>query len=219
MKPLCVKHYLALLVLGGCVMLQVNAQTVYRIIGSDGRLTFSDQPPPTGTPAALTTSPGTGATASNGTAALPYLLRQTAAKFPVVLYSAANCPPCDSMRNQLRQRGIPYTEHTVHSADDIAALQSLTSDSSLPFATIGSQHLNGYSQVVLDQTLDAAGYPTSSALPAGYVYSPATPLTGPARTPAASSATADKPAAKATPPSAPAPVRQDNQGNPAGIQF
>jgi glutaredoxin len=187
---------------------------VYRIVGPDGKVTFSDKPPVTeSTPrvgAATSSSAGGG-----GSTALPYELRQVAAKYPVTLYVGENCGPCGAGRSMLTSRGIPFAEKTVSSSGDAQALQRLSGDTSLPFMTIGSQQLKGFSDSEWTQFLDAAGYPATSILPASYRRPAATPLVAAAPAPAVAATAA--PAVR--PPPAPAsPPAQTNE-NPAGIKF
>ena len=196
--------------------LAAQAQQVYRIVGPDGRVTFSDRPPAAGAEAAPV---GAGAQGSGGSEALPYQLRQIAARFPVTLYTGSDCAPCDSARNLLVSRGVPFTERTVGSNEDIEALRRLSGESSLPFGTIGRQQLKGFSDSEWSQYLDAAGYPRQSQLPPGYRRPPATPLVAVQARPAAPeaesapAAPAARPAAPATPPTGRTPA------NPAGIVF
>ncbi|ADU99957.1 glutaredoxin family protein [Alicycliphilus denitrificans] len=196
--------------------LAAQAQQVYRIVGPDGRVTFSDRPPAAGAEAAPV---GAGAQGSGGSEALPYQLRQIAARFPVTLYTGSDCAPCDSARNLLVSRGVPFTERTVGSNEDIEALRRLSGESSLPFGTIGGQQLKGFSDSEWSQYLDAAGYPRQSQLPPGYRRPPATPLVAVQARPAvpeaesAPAAPAARPAAPATPPTGRTPA------NPAGIVF
>ena len=188
---------------------------VYRIVGSDGKVTFSDKPPVTeGTPrvGAANSSSATGGAFTG----LPYELRQVASKYPVTLYVGDNCGPCGAGRSMLTSRGIPFAEKTVSSNEDAQALQRLSGDSSLPFMTIGSQQLKGFSDSEWTQFLDAAGYPSSSTLPASYRQPAATPLVAIAAAPAP--AVAAVPAARPAAP-APAPRPAPNNDNPAGIKF
>lgn len=196
------------------------AQQVFRIVGPDGKVTFSDRPTPTAQPRAGAVNPTTtGATDVTPPAAstLPYELRQVAQRFPVTLYTGKDCAPCTAARNMLVQRGVPFTERTIESNDDVDALQRLSGGNSMPFGTIGGQQLKGFSDLEWTQFLDAAGYPKSSQLPANYRAAPATPLVAVrAATPAAAAApTAPAAAAAARPPAPPAAGRS----NPAGIQF
>jgi glutaredoxin len=194
-----------------------QAQQVYRIVGPDGKVTFSDQPPPAASPAKASAGngkPAVGVAVAN----LPFELKQVASKYPVTLYSGDNCVPCGAGRSLLTSRGIPFTERTVTTAEDAQALQRLSGDSSLPFMTIGSQQLKGFSDSEWTQFLNAAGYPTSSVLPTSYRAPAPTALVTLATAPETA-----KPAAgtgNTTAPPAARPVRPAAQpDNPSGIRF
>ena len=188
-----------------------QAQQLYRIVGADGRVTFSDQPPPPSANAKVTTGRGGSFTESVGNAALPFELRTVVQRFPVTLYTGKDCAPCGSGRNLLQSRGVPFTERTVESTEDADSLKRLSGDTSLPFATIGGQQLKGFSDVEWSQFLDAAGYPKTSALPPSYRNPSPTPLVA-----RAAPAAAPAPAAAAA---APAPAPAPAPSNPAGIRF
>lgn len=202
--------------------LPAMAQGVHRIVGPDGRVTFSDQPPPSATarpqPGA---SGGAPATSAGGGGQLPYELRQTAARYPVVLYTGDNCAPCNTGRNLLNSRGIPYTEKTVNTADDVQALRRLNSDASLPLLTIGGQKLSGYLETEWTQYLDAAGYPKQSALPTNYRRPAPAPLVAVMPAPGSPTPTGG-PSTDGVPAPQPAPAETPVQPpvtNPAGIRF
>jgi glutaredoxin len=191
----------------------VSAQGVYRIVGPDGKVTYSDQPPPANANA-RPVGAGSGAAGSNSSV-LPAELRQAAGRYPVTLYAGADCAPCDSGRSFLSARGIPFAEKTVNSSDDIAAFKRLSGATSLPMLSVGGQYLKGYSESEWTQYLDAAGYPKTSLLPAGYRRTAATPLVEAkaATAPASTAQKAQEPKAPAEiPVSAPAT-------NPSGIKF
>lgn len=205
------------LALLGCCLLTfpVLAQGVYRNVGPDGKVTFSDQPA-SDAPArkGSGTAPSTGNT---GGGSLPFELRQVASRYPVTLYTSKDCAPCNSGRNLLNARGIPYTEKTISTSEDSAALKRLNGDGALPLLTLGSQQVKGYSDGEWTRYLDAAGYPKQSQLPSGYRQPAPTPLVAvkPAATTASSSGKSkeSQAPAPATVPVAP-PVT-----NPAGIRF
>ena len=196
---------------------QAPAQTVYRVLGPDGRVSFSDKPPAA---SAKATATAAGAKPSGaGAAALPYELRQVANKYPVTLYTASNCAPCNAGRALLSSRGIPFAEKTVNTAEDAEALQRISSENALPFLTIGGQQIKGYSDLEWSQFLNAAGYPKASVLPASYRAPAATPLVAVQKP-----APALKPEEAHTSPRTPAtaaPSRPplDSTANPAGIKF
>ncbi len=195
-----------------------QAQTVYRIVGPDGKVSFSDQPPPAaaaGKASVSTSEPA--ASGANSSAGLPYELQQVARRFPVTLYTAPDCNPCAAARNLLVSRGVPFTERTVVGNEDIDALKRISGESNLPFGTIGGQQLKGFSDVEWTQYLDAAAYPKTSQLPASYRAPTPRPLV--AAKPADAAST---PAAGSLAPAAPAaqqPSAGPSNTNPQGIQF
>ena len=195
----------------------IQAQPVYRFVGPDGKVTFSDQPPPAATNAKVTSGSADGS--KGGTSAsLPFELRKIAGQYPVTLYTGDNCGPCTSAKSMLTARGIPFAEKTVKTFEDSQALQRMSGDSSLPFLTIGSQQLKGFSDAEWTQFLDAAGYPKSSVLPASYRQAAATPLVtvnAPAAAPAARTDSATRSAEPTATPVAPPP----SANNPSGIRF
>ena len=207
---------------GALLATATQAQQVHRIVGPDGKVTFSDRAPEDKKAQSTVLSTASGGAAS--TPALPSELRQIASRFPVTLYTGESCSPCQQARQLLIQRGVPFTERSVNTNDDLDALRRLSGESALPFGTIGRQQLKGFSDAEWTQYLDAAGYPAQSRLPRGYTQPAATPL-APTKAPAASAPDAPQEAASAPtgrprrqappppPPGAPTP------SNPAGIRF
>jgi glutaredoxin len=193
----------------------VQAQQVYRIVGPDGKVTFSDRAPDNqAQPQALANSG-----ARNASANLPYELAQVAGRYPVTLYTGKDCTPCDSARSLLSNRGVPFAERTISSNEDINALKRLSGDTSLPLVTIGGQQLAGFSDSEWTQYLDAAGYPKQSQLPASYRRPVASPLVAVVdKAPAAETAPAAPAPAPATAPQTPREPRRNND-NPANISF
>ena len=156
------------------------SQTVYRIVGPDGRVTFSDQPP-VAAPASGVTTAGAGGGSASGGVGLPFELRQVASRYPVTQYTGPDCIPCGSGRALLNGRGVPFAERTVTTNDDIAALKRLSGETALPFLTIGTQQLRGYSDAEWGQFLDAAGYRRLTATPRPARWWPCKPRHPPAR--------------------------------------
>jgi glutaredoxin len=190
---------------------QAVAQQLYRIVGPDGRVTFSDVPPAPSANAKVTAGRG-GSFNQGAEVALPFELRSVAQRFPVVLYTGKDCAPCDAGRNMLRNRGIPFSERTVESNEDLEALRRLAGSASLPVATVGAQQMKGFSDTEWSQFLDAAGYPRTSQLPSGYRNPAASPLVARVAPPA------PPPAPAVASPVAPVP-RAPSPSNPAGITF
>ena len=191
---------------------------MYRSVGPDGRVTYSDKPPASANLSQQTA--GSSGGAGSGGSALPYELNRVTQRYPVTLYTGKDCAPCNSGRNLLVNRGIPFSEKTVTTNDDIAALKRLGGDGSLPMLTIGGQRLTGFADADWSRYLDAAGYPQTSQLPSGYQRPAAAPLVTvkavPA--PAANAGTAAATAAPAEAAPTVSPARR-NADNPAGIRF
>lgn len=197
--------------LGGSLLDAAHAQSLYRIVGPDGKVTFTDQPPPA--TAKAVTTPALKSSASEQ-ASLPYELRQATSKHPVTLYTTDKCKPCDSGRQMLSARGIPFAERTITSNDDAQALQRLSGANSLPFLSVGSKQISGYSDSEWAQSLDSAGYPAKSVLPSNFRNAPAEPLVTVQKAPPPAEV-ASPPKAERAPVAPPAP----GNANPAGIVF
>jgi glutaredoxin len=189
-----------------------TASAQYKYVGPDGRVTYSDVPPP---PTAKVLEQKKLASAAPGPA-LPFALQQAVTKYPVTLYTGDKCAPCDSARTFLRDRGVPFAEKTVTSDDDIAAFKRLSPDGTAPVVMVGSRKTVGFSQAALASLLDSAGYPATSTLPRDFQNVEPTPLSPNTRAPT-ESVVAQTPAPPApkrgeTPP-VPAPA------NPSGFRF
>lgn len=193
--------------------LGAQAQTIYRIVGADGKVTFSDKPPVADQ--GKVTATGAGARANAANASLPFELRQAVSKYPVTLYTSSKCGPCDAGRSMLNSRGIPFSERTITTAEDTEFLQRLAGDNTLPVLTVGGQRVKGYADAEWSRYLDAAGYPATSMLPSGY-KNPA-----PAPAVAIKPKEEPKPAAPAAAPEVPPPPPPPGPTptNPAGITF
>lgn len=168
----------------------------YKVVGPDGRVTYTDRPPAGAPPrpgAALAAE-----AAPSDLAALPWELRQAAARHPVTLHAMPDCRACDEGRALLRQRGIPHTEFMIATAEDADELRRREGRADLPMLRLGAQRLLGFESGEWHAMLDAAGYPRSSRLPPG--YRAPVPRALAARAPDAASA----PASPAPRPAAPA---------------
>ncbi len=197
------------LTLAGLV-LPAGAQ--YKVVEPDGRVTYTDRPSADAA-ARVSKLQRSGVIETAAPDALPIALRQAATRYPVTLYSAADCPPCAAGRQLLQQRGVPFTEKLIVTEDDAAALERSLGSRTVPSLTIGTQALRGLSESEWAAYLDAAGYPRESALPKNWQAAPAAPLTvrsAPPPAARAASAPAPRPAA---PPPAPSVTP------PPGIRF
>ena len=151
-------------------------QAQFKVIGTDGKITYTDREPSAseGKVVPLGNRPVVQAAAEPD---LPFELRQASSKYPVTLYvTSTACEPCTSARQMLKQRGIPFNERLVVTAEDSEALERLSGAREAPTLSIGSQVLRGYAAEVWSSYLDAAGYPRDSRLPSTYQYRAAAPV-------------------------------------------
>ncbi len=152
---------------------------LYKIVGPDGKVTYSDVPPQTKN--AKVERKNLGGTGS-GEANLPYEVAEAAKNNPVTVYTAASCAPCDEARSWLKQRGVPFAEKTVASNDDQTKLKQVAGELSLPFILVGRTKLRGFEPGSVQAALASAGYPASNKLPSNYVFrapEPAAPVVEP----------------------------------------
>jgi len=199
---------LAALLATSLAVLSGPAWALYKVVGPDGRVTYTDRAP-VDKPAKALKANG----ASTPADALPFELQKVVSRFPVTLYTGNNCTPCDTARQLLKTRGVPFTEKTVTSSEDIRQFRSQEATDQLPTVRIGQKQLSGLQHSDWNAYLDAAGYPATSALPPGYQHSPPTPLVPTEPKPGNAPDASDAAPGTSKTPVAPA-------GNtPAGIRF
>jgi glutaredoxin len=146
-----------------------TALAQFKIVGPDGRITYTDRPlvEPGGKVQPLRRDGSSDGPVAPG-AGLPAELRQLVVRFPVTLYTSAECAPCESGRQLLQLRGVPFNERTIGNNEDITALQHLTAGRTVPALQVGGQALRGFQQAEWQSTLDLAGYPRESRLPRNF---------------------------------------------------
>ncbi len=193
------------------------ASAQYKYVDANGRVTYSDVPPP---PTARdVTTPKLG-NATGPAPALPFELQQATSKYPVTLYAGTKCAPCEDARAYLRGRGVPFTERTVSSDDDIALFKQQSPDGTAPVIEVGSRRSVGFSQSTLSALLDDAGYPAANVLPRDWQNPAPTPLSPTTKAPAESVAPPSPQQARgpALPPSPPSPTAPPSNA-PPGFRF
>mgnify|MGYP001033212871 FL=1 len=138
-----------------------HAQT-YRWVDKAGKVHYGDRPPASA--AGSVQERKLGAPAADKT--LPYGLQQAVTNFPVTLYVSADCKEgCSEGRDYLKSRGIPFSEKSVATNEDIDALKKLVggSEAVVPVLTVGAKQAKGWLQSDWQRLLDAAGYPKAPA--------------------------------------------------------
>lgn len=176
---------------------QTQAQ-LYKSVGPDGKITYSDTPPQSNQKLLEKKELSNSASTAN----FPYELGQAASKNPVTIYTAANCAPCNDGKNLLKSAGVPFSEKTVKTSEDVEKLKQISGDTQLPVMQIGSKKLHGYNADEWKSAIKSAAYPASNMLPPDYRY-PAAESAAPSA-PAPAAASGDKPVPQKKPANVPA---------------
>lgn len=134
------------------------AQT-YRWIDRDGKVNFTDTPPPAYARDVQKRGRDPGpADAPQGS----FDLQQAQKKFPVVLYTAEPCAPCKDARDLLAKRGVPFREVAVGTNDTREELKKVSGEMEVPVMTVGKDVHRGFEPSMYSSALDVAGYPKSA---------------------------------------------------------
>jgi hypothetical protein len=139
----------------------VQAQGAYRWVDSDGKVHYGDRPPPAATGKAKELKLGAPAADKQ----VSFTMRQAMENFPVTLYVSADCGEgCKEAGAHLKKRGIPFSEKSVATAEDSAALSKLIGGQAVvPVLMVGAKTRTGFEPGSWDGLLDAAGYPKVKA--------------------------------------------------------
>jgi glutaredoxin len=187
---------------------------LYKWVGPDGKVTYSDTPPPTSAKQVETKNISS---STVDTANFPYELAQAVKASPVTLYTTKNCAPCDEGRAHLRTRGVPFTEKTVNTGEDLEQFHKAGGEGKdLPFLTVGRARERGFSASAWNSALGTAGYPETNMLPKSY-RAPQAQAAAPAPEPATKARTAS--AAKQAEPPRPTELPPAIGNAPPGFRF
>jgi glutaredoxin len=147
-----------------------QAQT-YKWIGPDGKMVYSDTPPPANAKKLVSKSMDGAGQQSN--VKFPPDLEVAVRKNPVTFYTtiaSTPCGPCNEARSMLKQNGIPFTEKTVSTKEDVEKFRQLSGDNQLPLLLISKAKFSGFDSIEWRTALSTAGYPETSILPKDYRY-------------------------------------------------
>lgn len=136
-----------------------QAQQMYRWVDKDGRVHYTQQPPPPDARNVQRRAVSAGTVESSD---LPYATQVAARNFPVALFTSADCrAPCKDARESLEKRGIPFEEVVVGDEKSVEELKRVAGRTQVPVLRVGKQVEVGFEPNVWKSALDAAGYPTS----------------------------------------------------------
>jgi hypothetical protein len=143
-----------LLLISGLAAAQV--QQVYRYIDLDGRVVYSDKPPP---PTAKDPQAKRIGANSIETSDLSYAAAQAQERYPVTLYSFSCGVVCDTAQGVLNKRGVPHTVIDVSVGDGAERLKRLSGGLDAPTIQVGDQYATGFNEGKWQAMLNDAGYP------------------------------------------------------------
>ncbi|MDP2827810.1 MAG: glutaredoxin family protein [Sulfuricellaceae bacterium] len=158
---------LALLLCGslaaGLLATQAQADNMYRWTDADGKVHYTDQPPPEA--AKKVEEKNISGGVATDTSNLPYASRVAMKKAPVTLYVNDCGTPCKEAKDFLGKRGVPYTtKNPQTSTADADALKKVAGELVVPVLTVGGAVNKGFESGAWNATLDAAGYPKEGSV-------------------------------------------------------
>ncbi len=148
-----------LVALGLAASPYAGAAQLYQWKDAQGRMVYSDQPPPPSARSAQQKSFKGNVIDDNES----YVAKIAREKYPVTLYASACGVPCDMARQLLAERGVPYSSKDPQaSAEAQADLRKLTGNLSVPVIVVGVDRIDGFEAGQWQAMLDRAGYPKSA---------------------------------------------------------
>ena len=146
-----------------CLVIAASATAaeMYRWVDKDGKVHYTDSPPPASAKQVQEKNLGGNSVVSGGD--VPYAVRAASKNFPVTLFVSDCGEPCAQAKQHLSRRGIPYTpKNPANNQADADALRKLIGDPMVPVLVVGNTSpIKGYQAGNWDAALDAAGYPRS----------------------------------------------------------
>lgn len=151
-----------LLLLGLALAANPAFAELYKWVGADGKITYSDTPPPADAKKVEKKRLNDRVTEGDG---LGFATRDAMKKHPVVLFATDCGQPCDQARGLLGKRGIPFTEKNPEkNLADGKELKKLTGALEVPDLQVGKDTpIKGFNEASWNAALDAAGYPKNAA--------------------------------------------------------
>ena len=155
----------------------IQAGELYRSVDKDGKVHYGDRPLPD-TDAVESLKLGSEPVPDDS---LPYETRKAKETFPVTLYAFPDCgSACQQARDLLNKRGIPFSEKSLVTQEDIDAYRKASAGGPLPSLTVGKTWLKGFQAQQWHDELDFAGYPKTPPYRPRPVSPPNAPLAQPA---------------------------------------
>lgn len=136
------------------------AEQLYKWVDSEGRVHYSDQPPPAD---ARAVEKRTVSGVPAGQSQLPFELQRAVDNFPVTHFVSDCGAGCADARQFLLKRGVPHTEMDATQPATQEEIRTLTGGNVVvPVLRVGRQVLRGFEPGQWNTALDAAGYPRTA---------------------------------------------------------
>jgi len=154
------KPLLAALGLVALLFAAAASAQMYRWVDKDGKVHYTDTPPPAAAGKSAQLRSGGGNVTDSG--GLPYATQQAVSNFPVTIYTHETCKElCAEARKLLQSRGVPFREVAVTDEKSRDELKKVSGGEEVPIMTTGKVVTKGFSADTWHLALDAAGYPRS----------------------------------------------------------
>lgn len=140
---------------------QGSGNQVYRYQDSQGRIVYSDKPPPA--EARNAESKRVGANFIE-TDQAPLEARMAVERYPVTLFTFDCGEVCQKAEALLNRRGVPFATVNVQDPANAARLEALTGEMTAPVLQVGDKLVaKGFNEARWTAMLDEAGYPKAPA--------------------------------------------------------
>ena len=151
---------LVLIAICGSGLAIAQVQQVYRYVDPEGRVVYSDKPPPPNARDAQAKRIGRNTIETSN---LSYTAALAEERFPVTLYTFGCGTICDTASALLNKRGVPHTVVDVGQGDGADKLKRLTGGLDAPALQVGDQFTTGFNENRWQSMLSEAGYPQTPA--------------------------------------------------------
>jgi len=145
-----------ILFLGLALAAITAAAQQYRWVDEQGRVHYTDTPPPPSAKGAQKKNLKGNAVGAQDS----YELSKARQESPVTLYTHPDCKDaCQLARDVLNKRGVPFTEVQTFDPQGLEKLKAVSGGITVPVLVVGSLVEKSVSESAFNNALDVAGYP------------------------------------------------------------
>ena len=131
-----------------CFLLLLMAGTVqseiYKWVGADGRINFSNSPPPEGNVEIVKPKPNTYQSRKLQNSGKGPSSAKSGSHKRVIMYSAVWCGICKHARRYFKKNKIPFKEYDVETSSKGRSDYKLLRGRGVPIIMIGKKRMNGF---------------------------------------------------------------------------